>query len=99
MKTRRTVVNTITFLTFSTVLMAAQMQMPASTPGTNKPAEASPAPKTLTGTVSDSMCGAHHMEKDKSTAECTRECVKGWKKVTTQELLDVLESAGLIQQE
>jgi len=32
--------------------------------------------KILTGTVSDSMCGAHHMEKDKSVAECTRECVK-----------------------
>ena len=30
----------------------------------------------LTGTVSDAMCGAHHMEKDKSAAECTRECVK-----------------------
>jgi hypothetical protein len=50
--------------------MAAQMQMPAS-----KPADASAAPKTLTGTVSDSMCGAHHMAKDKSAAECTRECV------------------------
>jgi hypothetical protein len=76
MKTRRTVLNTIAFLTFSTMLMAAQMQMPASTPGTSKPAKASTAPRTLTGTVSDSMCGAHHMEKDKSAAECTRECVK-----------------------
>jgi len=26
--------------------------------------------------ANDSMCGAHHMEKDKSAAECTRECVK-----------------------
>lgn len=34
------------------------------------------APKTLTGVVSDSMCGAKHMAKDKSAAECTRECVK-----------------------
>ena len=33
--------------------------------------------KTLTGVVSDSMCGAKHMAKDKSAAECTRECVKG----------------------
>jgi len=73
MKTRRTVVKTIAFLIFSTILMAAQM---ASTPGTSKPAEASAAPKTLTGTVSDSMCGAHHMEKDRSAPECTRECVK-----------------------
>jgi hypothetical protein len=70
MKTRRTVVNTIACFTFAAVLMAAQMQMPAS-----KPADASAAPKTLTGTVSDSMCGAHHMAKDKSAAECTRECV------------------------
>ena len=76
MKTRRTVVNTIAFLTLSTMLMTAQMQTPASTPGTSIPAEASSAPKTLTGTVSDAMCGAHHMEKDKSAAECTRECVK-----------------------
>ncbi|HWO31942.1 MAG TPA: hypothetical protein VNO32_24360 [Candidatus Acidoferrum sp.] len=76
MKIRRTVVNTIAFLTFSTMLMAAQMQMPASTPVTSKPAQASSAPEALTGTVSDSMCGAHHMEKDKSTSECTRECVK-----------------------
>src|SRR5689334_24935983 len=35
------------------------------------------AAKTLTGVVSDSMCGAKHMAKDKSAAECTRECVKG----------------------
>ena len=33
-------------------------------------------PKTLTGIVSDSMCGAHHMAKDKSPAECTRMCIK-----------------------
>ena len=35
------------------------------------------AAKTLTGVVSDSMCGAKHMAKDKSAADCTRECVKG----------------------
>jgi hypothetical protein len=33
-------------------------------------------PKTLTGVISDSMCGATHMIKDKSPAECTRMCVK-----------------------
>ena len=76
MKTKLTIVNTIAFLTFSTMLMAAQMQMPASTPGTSKVDEAPAASKTLTGTVSDSMCGNHHMEKDKSGAECTRDCVK-----------------------
>jgi hypothetical protein len=31
---------------------------------------------TLTGIVSDSMCGAKHMAKDKSAAACTRECIK-----------------------
>ncbi len=76
MKTTRTLVNTVSFLTLSTILMAAQMQMPASTPGKGNPAEASAASKTLTGTVSDAMCGAHHMEKGKSAAECTRDCVK-----------------------
>jgi hypothetical protein len=74
MNIRRTIVNTIAFLTFSAMLMTAQMQMPAGPDGTSKAAEA--APKTLTGTVSDSMCGAHHMAKDKSAAECTRVCVK-----------------------
>ena len=32
--------------------------------------------QTITGTVTDSMCGAHHMMKNKTAAECTRECVK-----------------------
>ncbi len=43
----------------------------------------SPAPEpsgggaqTLTGIVSDSMCAAKHMAKDKSPAECTRMCVQ-----------------------
>jgi hypothetical protein len=36
----------------------------------------SSGPKTLTGIVSDSMCGAHHMAKDKTPAECTRMCIK-----------------------
>jgi len=34
------------------------------------------ATQTLTGTVSDAMCGAHHMMKDATAADCTRECVK-----------------------
>ena len=76
MKTRRTVVNTIAFLTLSAMLMAAQMQTPATTSEASRPAKSSARPKTLTGTVSDAMCGAHHMAKDKSAAECTRECVK-----------------------
>jgi hypothetical protein len=52
--------------------MAAQTQMQDNP--ANK--QASGAPKTLTGVVSDSMCGAHHMAKDKSPAECTRMCAK-----------------------
>jgi hypothetical protein len=32
--------------------------------------------RELTGIVSDSMCGASHMLKDKTAAECTRMCVK-----------------------
>ncbi len=32
--------------------------------------------QTLTGTVSDSMCGAKHMMANVSPAQCTRECVK-----------------------
>ena len=34
------------------------------------------ATKSLTGTVSDAMCGVHHMMQGKTAAQCTRECVK-----------------------
>lgn len=71
MKKTPTILSTAAVLAFSAALMAAQMQMPASTP-----AKSSAAPKTLTGVVSDAMCGAKHMAKDKSPAECTRSCVK-----------------------
>src|SRR5438105_9029170 len=74
MKNKRTVVNIIAFLAFSTMLMTAQMEMPAGSK--NKADKSSATPKTLTGIVSDSMCGAHHMAKDKSPAECARMCVK-----------------------
>jgi len=74
MKNKRTVVNIIAFLAFSTMLMTSQMEMSADS---KNEAEKSPAaPKTLTGIVSDPMCGAKHMAKDKSPAECTRICVK-----------------------
>jgi hypothetical protein len=36
----------------------------------------SSGPTSFTGIVSDSMCGAHHMAKDKTPAECTRICIK-----------------------
>jgi hypothetical protein len=32
--------------------------------------------KTLTGVVSDSMCGANHMAKNMDSADCLRMCVK-----------------------
>jgi hypothetical protein len=32
--------------------------------------------KTLTGTVTDAMCGKTHMMQGASAAKCTRECVK-----------------------
>jgi hypothetical protein len=31
--------------------------------------------QSFTGIVSDNMCGKQHMAKDKSAAQCTRECV------------------------
>ncbi len=33
--------------------------------------------RTLTGTVTDTMCGAKHMMTNVSAAQCVRECVKG----------------------
>jgi hypothetical protein len=38
--------------------------------------QASGEQKTLTGVVSDAMCGATHMMKDKPDADCLRYCVK-----------------------
>ena len=32
--------------------------------------------QTITGAVTDAMCGAHHMMQGKTPAQCTRECVK-----------------------
>jgi hypothetical protein len=74
MKNGKLVVNTIVVFAFSIMLMAAQISMPSDS--ASKAEKSSATPKTLTGIVSDSMCGAHHMAKDKSPAECTRMCVK-----------------------
>ena len=49
------VVNVAAVVAFSAILTAAQMSMPAS----SAPAKSSAAPKTLTGVVSDAICGAH----------------------------------------
>src|SRR5262245_29535704 len=34
------------------------------------------ASQTLTGTLTDTMCGKKHMIADKSDGDCTRECMK-----------------------
>lgn len=34
------------------------------------------ATQTLTGTISDDMCGKKHMVPGKSDADCARECIK-----------------------
>jgi hypothetical protein len=39
-------------------------------------AQASGEQKTVTGVVSDAMCGSTHMMKDKPDVECLRYCVK-----------------------
>ena len=64
MNKKITITSAIAVLTFSTALVPAQMQMPDKS--TNKAGDASAAPKTLIGIVSDSMCGARHMAKDNS---------------------------------
>jgi len=65
---------TVVALIFS-ALATAQMQVPSDRSRGSKPSQSS-GPKNLTGIVSDSMCGAHHMAKDKSPAECARMCAK-----------------------
>ncbi len=55
------------------VVTLLAMQLFAQSSATKQTAGAD---KTLTGVISDSMCGAQHMAKDKSPAECTRMCVK-----------------------
>jgi hypothetical protein len=47
--------------------LLSTVSIPAQTPGEQK---------TLTGIVSDAMCGQSHMMKDKPDADCLRYCVK-----------------------
>src|SRR5713226_6218926 len=56
-------------------LAVAQSQSPSTTK-TDSKSQASGTEKTLTGVVSDSMCGAKHMMKGATSAECTRTCVE-----------------------
>lgn len=34
------------------------------------------ATQTIAGTVTDAMCGAHHMMKNATPGQCTRACIK-----------------------
>jgi hypothetical protein len=69
MLTKFALIATITMSLIATAVFGQSAQSPDN--GRN-----TAATKTLTGVVSDSMCGAKHMAKDKTAAECTRECVK-----------------------
>ena len=54
--------NSLVFVTSGLILTASLAVAQATT--------------SLTGTVSDVMCGKTHMMKGESAAQCTRECVK-----------------------
>jgi hypothetical protein len=54
-------------LFWSTTVILATVSIAAQTPGEQK---------SLTGVVSDAMCGQTHMMKDKPDADCLRYCVK-----------------------
>lgn len=43
---------------------------------TGMQAQTAGSQKTLTGVVSDSMCGVNHMAKNMNSADCLRMCVK-----------------------
>lgn len=70
----KSILKTVAVLTITALSLT--VELPAQTSSTNEQNQASGAQKTLTGIVSDSMCGATHMAKDKSPAECTRLCVQ-----------------------
>ena len=48
----------------------------AQTSASNQASQSAGTQKTLTGVVSDAMCGKTHMAKGKTAAECTRMCVQ-----------------------
>jgi hypothetical protein len=68
MRTRKQVsLAVLALLVFSSLVVAQSKSSGADKAGKQA---------TLTGVVSDTMCGAKHMMKGKTAAECTRECVK-----------------------
>ena len=61
---------------FLAVILSGGMLFAQSGKASKGAAKGGPAGAiTISGVVSDAMCGAKHMMKDKSAAECTRECV------------------------
>jgi len=56
-------------------LVSAQTQTAAQASTTSEK-ESAAVQKTLTGKVSDTMCGAKHTASNQTEAECTRACVK-----------------------
>ena len=71
---KKLIISSSAVLTLTIALAGFGAFMP--TPVASAQAGASGEQKTFTGTISDSMCGATHMAKDKTPAECTRMCVK-----------------------
>ena len=63
----KTVFSTKAILVLAATALLGTVSLLAQTPG---------AQKTLTGVVSDAMCGQSHMMKDKPDAVCMRYCVK-----------------------
>jgi hypothetical protein len=70
-KTMKTILSRKVILALAAAIPLGTVSLLAQTSGTQK---------TLTGVVSDAMCGATHMAKDKTAAECTRMCAKGGQK-------------------
>src|SRR3954469_25960173 len=62
---------------FIPVLFALTLALAVAHADDKKPtAKDAGATKTLTGAVSDAMCGKSHMMPGKSAAECAKECAK-----------------------
>jgi hypothetical protein len=62
------------FLAVAMLIGTAGIQ--AQTSGNKKQDPSSGEQMTMTGIISDSMCGVNHMAKDMSSADCLRMCVK-----------------------
>jgi hypothetical protein len=71
---KKTIVRSTAVLTLAVAI--AGFLVLGLTPAASGQAGSSGEQKTFTGTISDTMCGAQHMAKDKSPAECTRICVQ-----------------------